>query len=175
MTSQSLRILLGGLTLLVITPDITSTQSDKQVKGQSPTQGSGAICGPTEHMSTEEFGHLMETVRKAWLEGDAERAVTCFSPTAIFSVPPTPGLIGRESISKVFASGQHPELKRLDWHHLIFDPAQLTGAVEFTIERRIPTHGVIIIKISRGLISNWREYATASDLTWEKFRGMNDF
>jgi hypothetical protein len=43
------------------------------------------------------------------------------------------------------------------------------------VQRRIPTHGVIIIKISNGLICNWRQYAVASDLTWEKFKGINDF
>jgi|SRR5215469_9281273 len=176
MTSQSLKVLLSGMALLAISPGTASTQPNNLAKGQSATRSSTAICVPAEHMSVEQFGRLMDTVRKAWLNGDAESALTCFSSSAIFSVPPTPGVIGKESIYKIFTSGQHHELlQRVDWHRLIFDPAQQTGAVEFTIERRIPTHGVIIVKISHGLISNWREYAIASDLSWEKFQGMNEF
>jgi len=176
MAFQSLRILLGGITILAMTSTVVNAQSDNTKQSQFPIQTPRAICGPIERMSAEQFDHLMQTVRKAWLEGSAETAVTCFSPTAIFSIPPSTGIVGRENISKVFVSGQHRELvKKVDWHHLIFDPSQQIGAAEFTIERRIPTHGVIIIKISHGLISNWREYAIASDQTWDKFTGMNNF
>jgi len=135
-----------------------------------------AICGPLEQMSSAQFELLLETVRTAWLEGSQERATACFSASAIFSTPPSPGLVGRESLARVFSGGPHRELPtRIEWHHLIFDPAQQIGAVEYTLQRRIPTHGVIIIKISHGLISNWRQYGVASDLAWEKFKGMNDF
>lgn len=175
MTLKSLKVLLATLLLLAMTPSTASTQSDKQITGL-PLQSPSAICGPIEHLSVEQFASLMESLRKAWLDGNAERIVTCFSPTAILSIPPSPGVVGRDNIAKTFASGLRSELpKRVDWHHIIFDPAQQTGALEFTIERRILSHGVIVIKLSNGLISNWREYAIASDLNWEKFRGMNNF
>jgi hypothetical protein len=137
---------------------------------------SRAICGPLEQMSSAQFELLLQTLRTAWLEGSQERATACFSAAAIFSTPPSPGLVGRESLVRVFSGGPNRELPtRIEWHHLIFDPVKQIGAVEYTMQRRIPTHGVIIIKMSHGLISNWRQYSVASDLTWEKFKGMNDF
>ena len=91
-------------------------------------------------------------------------------------MPPSSTLVGRESLVQVFGGGLNVEPpKRIEWHHVVFDPAQQIGAVEYTIRRRVPTHGVIIIKISRGLIGNWRQYVIPSDLTWEKFKGMNNF
>jgi SnoaL-like domain len=150
-------------------------QSNRKDRRPSESQ-SRAICGPLEHMSSAQFEFLLQTIRIAWLEGSQERATACFSADAVFSTPPSPGLVGRENLARVFSGGPHRELPtRIEWHHLIFDPAQQIGAVEYTLQRRVPAHGVIIIKISHGLISNWRQYSVASDLTWEKFKGMNDF
>ena len=175
MALRSISVLLVGFLF------VTSTSNQAQKQGndkdrRAPTPSSSAICGPLEHMSSAEFELLLQRVRTAWLEGNQERAIACFSAAAVFSVPPSPGLVGRERLAQVFRGGPRQEPpKSIEWHHLIFDPAQQIGAVEYSVQRRIPTHGVILIKISHGLISNWRQYAVASDLTWEKFKGMNDF
>jgi hypothetical protein len=175
MTLRSFSILLAGLILGASSTNPAHQQSNSKDR-QPPDLSSGAICGPHEHISPAQFELLLQTIRTAWLQGNQERATACFSSVAVFSTPPAPGLVGRESLDQVFRLGPHQEPpKRIEWHHLIFDPAQQIGAVEYTIQRRIPTHGVIIIKISHGLISNWRQYAVSSDLTWEKFKGMNDF
>ncbi len=175
MMVRSFVVLLGGLLFGVWTPNSSHVQSADKDR-QPPTPSSRAICGPLEHMSSAQFELLLQTIRTAWLEGNQERATSCFSANAIFSIPPSPGLVGRESIAQVFMAGPHKvPPTRIEWHHLIFDPALQIGAVEYTLQRRIPTHGVIIIRISNGLICNWRQYAVASDLTWEKFRGMNSF
>lgn len=176
MTARGFAVFLVGLIVAVWTPDSRRDQSATKENRRPPSPSLPAICGPLEHMSSTQFELLLQTIRTAWLEGNQERATACFSPAAIFSIPPSPGLVGRERLAKVFMPGPHKELPtRIEWHHLIFDPALQIGAVEYTVQRRIPTHGVIIIKISNGLISNWRQYAVASDLTWEKFKGMNDF
>jgi hypothetical protein len=174
MSARSLVILLASLSFMTTEPP--HSQTDAKNKHHLPERTLRASCGPFEQMSSAQFEHLLQTVRDAWLEGNQEKAVGCFSAAAVFSIPPSRGLIGRESLVQVFGAGHNVEPpKRIEWHHVVFDPSQQIGAVEYTIQRRVPTHGVIIIKISRGLISNWRQYAIASDLTWEKFRGMNDF
>jgi hypothetical protein len=175
MTLRSFAILLAGF-IFGASPTNPAHQQSNTKDRRPPDPISRAICGPLEQMSSAQFELLMQTVRTAWLEGSQERATACFSAAAAFSTPPSPGLVGRESLARVFSGGPNREIPtRIEWHHLIFDPAKQVGAVEYSMQRRIPTHGVIIIKISHGLISNWRQYAVASDLTWEKFKGMNDF
>ena len=153
-----------------------SDTDQKEPKDHSPAAVSSAICGPRHQLSSAQFQLLLQTVRDAWLAGQAERVAGCFAPGAIFSLPPSPGVAGHESLLQVFGAGQKTEPpKYIEWHHLVFDPAQQVGAVEFSMQRRIPSHGVVIIKISDGLISNWRQYTITSDLAWEKFIGMNQF
>lgn len=175
MTLRIVAILSAGLIFGASPTNPTNQQSNTKDRWP-PDPASPAICRPLEQMSSAQFELLLQTIRTAWLEGSQERLTACFSAAAIFSTPPTPGLVGRESLVRAFIGGPNRELPtRIEWHHLIFDPVKQIGAVEYTIQRRIPIHGVIIIKISHGLISNWRQYVVASDLTWEKFKGMNDF
>src|SRR5215467_2778679 len=63
----------------------------------------------------------------------------------------------------------------MSWHNLLFDPAQQIGAGEYTFRYRIQTHGLVIVKISNGLIVNWREYEIESPLPWDRFIGDNRF
>lgn len=169
--------LLVSLALMTtVAKDPPHLQTDAKGKPGAPDRPLLASCGPLEQMSAAQFELLLQTVRDAWLEENQEKVAGCFATAAVFSIPPSPGLLGRESLVQIFGSVHNVEPpKRIEWHHVVFDPAQQIGAVEYTIQRRLPTHGVIIIKISRGLISNWRQYAIASDLTWEKFKGMNNF
>ena len=178
MPARSVLILLASLSFMgTMTMETPHSQSDPENKSRTPAGTLLATCGPLEQMSSAQFQLLLQTVRDAWLEGNQEKVVSCFTAAAVFSIPPSPGVAGRESLVRLFGGGGHiiERPKRIEWHHVVFDPAQQIGIVEYTIQRRIPIHGMIIMKISRGLISNWRQYAIASDLTWEKFRGMNDF
>ena len=63
----------------------------------------------------------------------------------------------------------------MTWHHLVFDPIPQIGAREYTFEHREQTHGVVIVKLSNGLILNWREYEVEANLPWEQFIGDNKF
>jgi hypothetical protein len=36
-------------------------------------------------------------------------------------------------------------------------------------------HGIVVVKIREGKISNWREYQYKSDLEWREFVKKNDF
>ena len=64
---------------------------------------------------------------------------------------------------------------QMTWHNLVFDPEQQIGAGEYTFRHKQQTHGLVIVKISNGLIINWREYEVESGLPWEKFVGENRF
>jgi hypothetical protein len=175
MTLRIVAILLAGFLWGASPMNPAHWQSNGKDRRPSDLE-SRATCGPLDHMSSVQFELLLQSIRTAWLEGSQERATACFSPGAVFSTPPAPGFVGRENLVRVFSGGPNRELPTgIEWHHLIFDPVKQIGAVEYTMQRRIPTHGVIIIKISHGLICNWRQYAIASDMSWEKFKGMNDF
>jgi hypothetical protein len=63
----------------------------------------------------------------------------------------------------------------MTWHHLVFDPSQQVGVGEYTFRYRIQTHGMVIVKFSSGLITNWREYEVESNLGWDEFVGANKF
>jgi hypothetical protein len=158
------------------TSGLAQSQADQKEKDHFPETKSSASCGPRNKLSSAQFQLVLQTVRDAWVAGEAERVVGCFAPGATFSLPPSIGIVGRENLLQVFGAGHKAEPpKSIEWHHVVFDPAQQIGAVEFTMQRRVQSHGVVIIKISGGLISNWRQYAIASDLAWEKFIGMNKF
>ena len=63
----------------------------------------------------------------------------------------------------------------MTWHNLVFDSAQQTGVGEYTFRYQIQTHGLVIVKVSDGLIRNWREYEVESNVPWDQFIGDNKF
>ena len=118
----------------------------------------------------------MHTVQDAWSEGNARAAADCFTENAVYSSPPSRGHQGRESLYEHFGGAKGPAMPmKIEWHHLVFDPAQQLGMGEFSYQYHLQTKGVVAIKFSNGLISNWREYDVPSDLPWSKFVGANDF
>jgi hypothetical protein len=63
----------------------------------------------------------------------------------------------------------------MTWHHMVFDETKQIGAGEFTFTYGSTVHGVTMIKIRNGKISNWREYWYESPLEWKAFIGINNF
>jgi hypothetical protein len=141
----------------------------------------GAIsCGgntPRAGLTSDEFATLMQTVAAGWNEGDARKAANCFTEDAIYTEPPDKQKYkGREALFKFFGGDQgRKDQMKMTWHHLIFDETKQTGAGEFTFEYGGKVHGMVIIKITGGKISNWREYWYESPLDWEQFMGENKF
>lgn len=132
--------------------------------------------GRGRRLNALEFGALMQTVAEGWNRGDAKLAASCFAENAIYSSPPSPAHVGRENLYVWFGGAHGRELPMsMTWHHLVFDPAQQVGVGESTFRYRIQTHGLVIVKISNGLIVNWREYEVESSLPWDKFVGRNRF
>ena len=137
---------------------------------------SQASCFSTQRTTLKDFQSIMQTVAGAWNSGDAGKAASCFAEDAIYSAPPSSGRLGRKELYEYFGGKQgRPSPMHMSWHNLVFDPSQQLGVGEYTFRYRIQTHGIVIVKIDRGLIKNWREYEVESDQNWENFIGANHF
>jgi hypothetical protein len=165
-------LLLAGL--LVTRPASPQTEEKRNPPSERHAGDSG--CHWQAQLTQASFESVMRTIQNAWKEGNAQEAAECFNEDAIFSAPPASGRKGRKNLYQYFGGDGKQELKRqIEWHHLIFDPAHQIGVAEYTLHYHLQSHGVVIVKIDHGLISNWREYAIASDLSWDSFVGTNAF
>ena len=133
-------------------------------------------CAPAGELSGEGFQSVMQTVAQGWNRGDAGLAASCFTENAIYSGPPSPARRGRKALYDFFggASGRKRPM-HMTWHRLLFDSAQQMGVGDYTFLYEKQTHGLVIVRISNGLIRNWREYEVESNLSWEQFVGDNRF
>lgn len=133
-------------------------------------------CVPAAKLDDDGFRRVMQTVAAGWNRGDANQAAACFTEDALYSAPPSSPHRGRNELYEFFGGAKGRETPmRMSWHHLIFDPSQQIGVGEYTFRYRMQTHGIVIVKISNGLISNWREYEAESALTWDQYVGENQF
>ena len=133
-------------------------------------------CHERDQLTVQDFVSLMQTIADAWNSGDAGKAASCFAADAIYSAPPSSGHRGRQNLYEYFGGKQgRPLPMRMSWHHLVFDPSQKIGVGEYTFQYRIQTHGIVIVKVDRGLIKNWREYEVVSGQNCEDFVGANSF
>jgi ketosteroid isomerase-like protein len=133
-------------------------------------------CAPATRIDVERFRSLMQMIADGWNRGDAARAASCFAEDAIYSGPPSPSRRGRKSLYEYFGGAKGRSLPmHMTWHNLVFDPAAQIGFGEYTFRYQIQTHGIVIIKLSNGLIRNWREYEVESNLPWDAFVGDNRF
>ncbi|MDQ2824025.1 MAG: nuclear transport factor 2 family protein [Verrucomicrobiota bacterium] len=138
------------------------------------------VLGPRGHaqeIDTAQFGILMRSLAEGWNQGNARRAADCFTENAIYSEPPDKQLYrGRDALFKFFGGNEGRKgAMKMTWHHLTFNKQTQIGAGEFTFEYGSKVHGMAIVKVERGKISNWREYWYESPLDWEKFVGSNPF
>ena len=109
----------------------------------------------------------MRTISEGWNRGDARLAASCFAEDAAYPAPPSRGLLGRKALYEFFGGANGRERP--------IDPVQQIGVGEYTFEYEKQTHGLVIVKISSGLIRNWREYEVESNLPWDQFVGDNQF
>jgi hypothetical protein len=128
-------------------------------------------------VSKVEFESVMAEIAAGWNQNNAERAASCFSEDAIYSsVPNVRARKGRAVLYEWFGgrSGR-PRRMTMEWHHFVFDPDQQIGVGEYTFSYEVRTHGLVILRIRNGLVSNWREYEQASELSWPEVIGDNQF
>jgi SnoaL-like domain len=140
------------------------------VKKSTPTPTSTRI-------SADDFYKIMNTVAESRSEGDGAQAAEMFAEDAVYSNPAGGELRkGRAAIYKLFGGAKGSEKPRkMQWHHLLFNEQDQVGAGEFTLEGYRHLHGMVMVKVANGKISNWREYRVASNQSWDKFTGENQF
>jgi ketosteroid isomerase-like protein len=129
------------------------------------------------HISEEQFRQLVQKVADAWNEGDAAKAVGCFTEDAVYIEPPDRQVYrGRAALFEFFGGDKKPEPPmRMTWHHLGFNAGEQIGFGEYTFQMNRRYHGIVVVKVRGGKISNWREYQYESPLSWEDFTAKNPF
>ena len=135
-----------------------------------------ANANSTDFTSTQ-FQQLLQTLADAWNRGDAVKASDCFTEDAIYTEPPDKQVYkGRKELFEFFGGnkGRAGQMS-MTWHHMVFDSKTMVGAGEFTFRYGSTVHGVTMIRIRDGKISNWREYWYESPLEWDAFIGINKF
>ena len=128
-------------------------------------------------LSQQEFADLLHRLADGWNSGNAQQAADCFTEDALYTEPPDKQYYsGRDALYHFFggANGRAGEMTMV-WHHIIFDEEKQIGCGEFTFTYGDTVHGVTMLKVKDGLISNWREYWYASPLDWETFIEKNSF
>ncbi len=133
---------------------------------------------PKARINLDRFETLVTRVADGWNANDAAHAASAFSADAIYSEPPDKQLyVGREAIYRFFGGETGREYPmHMTWHHLSFNEKHQTGAGEFTFgwpDGQV--HGMVSLRLTAGLISNWREYFYESDKNWQDFQGGNRF
>ena len=129
-------------------------------------------------LTAARFEQLMQTISDGWNEGNARKAADCYTEDAIYSAPPDPKIKrGRATLYDFFGGDRGREAPmRMVWHHLGFNERSQIGFGEYTFQyKEYQAHGVVVVKLQRGKISNWREYEQSSNLNWEEFVGENKF
>ena len=155
---------------------ITALLALRFVDAQQEQASSIDGCASAGKISREHFQLVMQTVAEGWNRGNARLAASCFAENAVYSGPPSPGHRGRKALYEFFGGAkgrEHP--MHMVWHNLVFDPVQQIGAGEYSFQYGKQTHGLVIVKISDGLIRNWREYEIESEMPWNQFVGDNRF
>jgi hypothetical protein len=121
------------------------------------------------------FRAMLETIARAWNEGDTHTALAYFTDDARYTEPPdTQHYEGRDQLYEFFG-GEDPLPMAMSWHTILFDEGQQMGAAEYTFTGTSTYHGVVVIRLHDDLIANWREYQVRSDLGWEAFTSLNPF
>ena len=124
-------------------------------------------------MTKTEFRKLLDTMAEAWIAGDARKAADCFAEGVRYGDPTRYGFTSREDLYKFYAAETNPE--RSEWHHVLFDEEAQLGAAEYSYQGTKRYHGLVLIKVTDGQITHWREYQHVSLLDWKEFVGATLF
>jgi hypothetical protein len=138
---------------------------------------SSSARGDAGRLSRAEFENLMRTIAEGWNSGDARKAADCYAVDAIYEEPPKKQYYrGRDALYRFFGGPQKPvPPMQMTWHYLLFDEAQQLGAGEYTFQMNHRYHGLVLVRVTAGKISNWREYQYPSDIGWPQFSAGNPF
>lgn len=169
--------LIAASVVATISFSLSQTPFETVVRVQSEQTTPKAGNMMTKKTTTEEFKRLMKTVANGWNEGNARKAADCFTEDAVYTEPPDKQVyVGRKALYEFFGGNKKPEPPmKMTWHHLAFDEESQIGFGEYTFQMNNRYHGIVVVKIRDGKISNWREYQYKSNLDWKAFTGKNSF
>src|ERR1017187_4935066 len=108
----------------------TSSLTESKVAASSLDQGtqghtSQTACRTRDHLSSDDFTAVMQTIQSGWSEGNARKSADCFAEDALYSSPPSRGHQGREDLYQHFGGAKGlPVPMKIEWHHLVFDPTR---------------------------------------------------
>ena len=120
-------------------------------------------------LTADEFRALLERLAAAWRARDYAAAAACFAEDVSYGDPTRYALHGRNALRGFFEDDEDLD-QHVDWHTIVFDPAQQAGAAEYTYVGTHRYHGAVIVRVANGLIAHWREHQHIDDVRgWEEF------
>lgn len=119
-------------------------------------------------MTRQEFVHLLTEMEQGWNASDRDRVIVCFAEDVFYIDPLRYVCRGRDELYRFFEVTDGA-LERSTWHTIVFDEKTQTGAAEYTYEEAHRYHGLVLIRVANGLVTEWREYQHTSDLDWEEY------
>ena len=126
---------------------------------------------PRRLLTADEFKALLERLGAAWRARQYAAAAACFADEVAYGDPTRYALHGRAALRGFFEDDEDKE-QHVDWHTIVFDPAQQVGMAEYTYEGTHRYHGAVTVRIAQGLIAHWREHQHIDDQrSWEEFTG----
>lgn len=132
---------------------------------------------PVGKVSAAGFEQIMNALAAARKEGNAAKVSELLTGNAIYSNLATGETRkGQAAVARLLGSGKTSvKATSIQWHHLLFNEKEQIGAGEFSLEGTPRHHGMVIVKLENGKISNCREYRLASSRSWEKITAENQF
>ena len=125
-------------------------------------------------MTKDDFRRLLDELARAWHEKNYDLAVSFFAEKIAYGDPTRYAMNGKDELLKFFKDDDgYPQ--HTTWHNVLFDEVRQVGAAEYTYTGTYQYHGVVIIKVENGLITNWREYQHISDQDHRTFVGRTYF
>lgn len=129
------------------------------------------------NITSAQFNKLMQTIADGWNEGNARKAVDCFSDDAIYTEPPDRQVYrGRAELYEFFGGDKGTDVPmKMTWHHLALNEDEQIGFGEYSFQMQGKYHGIVIVKLENGLVRFWREYQHKTELDWDQFSRLNSF
>jgi ketosteroid isomerase-like protein len=121
--------------------------------------------------SPSDLADLLIRLAESWNAGDAKAAADCFTDDAIYVEPPQKQVYsGRAALFEFFGGDAgRAGAMNMRWHRIVFDAENQQGMGEFTFRYGSQVHGVAVIDLRGGLISQWREYWYSSEQSFDEF------
>lgn len=132
-------------------------------------------CSNKVTITFSQFEDLMNSVAIGWSIQDTEMALSSFAVDAIYMEPPSSQLYrGHEELRPFFDALN--KSNRMTFHNLWFDEKSQSGVGEFTFSSGTDTSsvGVVVVEITDGKISFWREYFTSGPTDFKEFLKIED-